>query len=224
MGSRIEFKRPDGTSAPGYLAEGANAAHAPGVVMLEEWWGVTDQIVASADRLANEGFRVLIPDLYRGRTAATGDEANHLAQGLDFGDATTQEFLAANGAKVGVLGFCMGGALALLCAMKVREFAAAVPFYGFPPEEAGDVGAIRIPVMGHWALHDAHFPLARVDAIEARMLEAKVPYEFHRYDAKHAFLNPAGVGAAGLGNYDPAAASLAWDRTVAFLHRTLDEA
>lgn len=228
MGSMIEITRPDGASAPGYLAEGTTAPNAPGVVMLEEWWGVTDEIVQCADRLAAHGFRVVIPDLFRGRVAATGDEANHLAQGLDFVDAATQDargaaqFLARNGAKVGVLGFCMGGALALLCAMHVAEFSAAVAFYGFPPEEGGDLGSIRIPLQGHWAQRDAFFPIARVDQIEARLRDAKVSYEFHRYDAMHGFSNRAEVGHSGLGNYDEAAASLAWERSLEFLHRTLD--
>ncbi len=222
MGSMIEFTRPDGAKAPGYLAEPKEPKSAPGVVMLEEWWGVNDQIISTAERMAAAGFRVLIPDLYRGRVAATGDEANHLMQGLDFTDAAMQDargaaqYLAANGKKVGVIGFCMGGALTLLCAMHIPEFSAAIPFYGFPPEEAGDPGSIKIPLQGHWALHDEFFSIARVDAIEARLREMHVPYEFHRYDAGHAFSNPGGIG-----NFNEAAAELAWKRSIDFLHRTL---
>ena len=190
--------------------------------MLEEWWGVNDQIIDTAERMAAAGFRVLIPDLYRGRVAATGDEANHLMQGLDFTDAAMQDargaaqYLAANGKKVGAIGFCMGGALTLLCAMHVPELSAAIPFYGFPPEEAGDPGTIKIPLQGHWALNDEFFPIARVDAIEARLREKHVPYEFHRYDAGHAFSNPGGIG-----NFNEAAAKLAWKRSIEFFHRTL---
>jgi carboxymethylenebutenolidase len=77
----IEFPRPDGKAAPGYYAAPSGAANAPGVVMLEEWWGVTDHIKHTADKLAAAGFRVLVPDLYRGRVAAVGDEANHLMEG-----------------------------------------------------------------------------------------------------------------------------------------------
>jgi len=222
MGSMIEFTRPDGAKAPGYLAEPGDPKNAPGIVMLEEWWGVNDQIISTAERMATAGFRVLIPDLYRGRVAATGDEANHLMQGLDFTDAAMQDargaaqYLAKNGKKVGVIGFCMGGALTLLSAMHLDEFAAAVPFYGFPPEEAGDPGSIKIPLQGHWALRDEYFPIARVDAIEARLREAGAPYEFHRYDAGHAFSNPGGIG-----NYNEAAAKLAWERSIEFFRRTL---
>lgn len=222
MSDMIEFGRPDGAQAPGYYIRPAGGNDAPGVVMLEEWWGVNDQIKETADRLASAGFRVLVPDLYRGRVAATGDEATHLMQGLDFGDAATQDargaaqYLARNGKKVGVIGFCMGGALTLLAAMHVAEFSAACIWYGYPPEEAGDPSTIAIPVQGHWALHDEYFGIARVDAIEQAMKAGGRPPEFHRYDAKHAFYNPGGIG-----NHDEAAAELAWERTVEFFNRTL---
>lgn len=222
MGSMIEFERPDGKVAPGYLAQPADRDGSPGVVMLEEWWGVNEEIKQTAERLAAEGFRVLIPDFYRGRVAATGDEANHLMQGLDFGDAAAQDargaaqFLKKRAGKVGVIGYCMGGALTILAAMQVPEFDAAVVFYGYPPPEAGDLSRIRIPIMGHWALHDEFFTVAGVDAIETQLKAGNVPYEFHRYDAKHAFSNPK-----GLGNYNRDAADTAWRRTVDFFNRTL---
>ena len=221
MGETIQFARPDGGEAPGYLAASDSAA--PGVVLFEEWWGLTDHMKETADRLSHDGFSVLVPDLYRGRVAATGDEANHLMEGLDFRDAATQDargaatFLRERGARrVGVMGFCMGGALAMLAAMHAGTFDAAVVFYGFPPAEAGDPGSIRIPVMGHWATSDGFFTIDRVDDIERRLRDAGVPHEFHRYDAKHAFYNPG-----GLGNYDREHAETAWARTVAFLKKTL---
>ena len=222
MGSTIDFTRPDGKSAPGYLAEPARGQGAPGVVMLEEWWGVNDEIKQTAERLASEGFRVLIPDLFRGRVAATGDEANHMMEGLDFADAATQDtrgavqHLKRSGGKVGVIGFCMGGALTLLAAMYVPEVDAAVTWYGYPPAEAGDLSKIHIPLMGHWALHDQFFTIEGVDAIEHQLKAGGVPYEFHRYDAKHAFGNPK-----GLGHYDRDATETAWRRSVEFFNRTL---
>ncbi len=228
MSGMIEFQRPDGQKAPGYYAAPANGDHQPGIVLLEEWWGVTEHIKHTADALAAAGFRVLVPDLYRGRVAAIGDEANHLMQGLDFGDAATQDargaaqYLKATGSpKVGVIGFCMGGALTMLSAMFVREFDAAVDYYGFPPPEAGDPGSIAIPFQGHWATHDEFFPIARVDQIEARFKEAHVPYEFHRYDAKHAFHNPNEPGSSGLGNYDKVLADLSWHRSIDFFKKHL---
>lgn len=222
MGSTIDFTRPDGQHAPGYLASSPRGNGAPGIVMLEEWWGVNDEIKADAERLAGEGFRVLIPDLFRGRVAATGDEANHMMQGLDFADAASQDtrgaaqYLKKDSAKVGIIGFCMGGALALLAAMHVPEIDAAVSWYGAPPEEAGDPSTIRIPVQGHFALHDAFFKIEDVGKIESKLKADGADYEFFRYDAKHAFGNPR-----GLGNYDRDAAELAWRRTVEFFNRTL---
>ncbi len=228
MNGMIEFARPDGGRAPGYYTAPENGEHLPGVVLLEEWWGVTDHIKHTADALAAAGFRVLVPDLYRGRTAAVGDEANHLMQGLDFGDAATQDtrgaaqYLKATGsAKVGVIGFCMGGALTMLAAMYVPDVDAAVDYYGFPPPEAGDPGTIKIPFQGHWATHDEFFPIERVDQIESRFKDAGVPHEFHRYDARHAFHNPSEVGQSGLGNYDKVLADLSWERALAFLKRNL---
>lgn len=221
----IEFTRPDGQKAPGYYS-GADGV--PGVVMLEEWWGVTDHIKSTADELAAEGFRVLVPDLYRGRVAAVGDEANHLMQGLDFADAATQDargaaqyLLSTGSAKVGVIGFCMGGTLTVLSAMYDPEFSAAVTFYGYPTEQAGDVGTITIPVQGHWATQDEHFSIEGVDRIESRLNETGVPHEFHRYDAKHAFHNPNQPGHAGLGHYNEEFAKVAWRRSVDFLKRNL---
>jgi carboxymethylenebutenolidase len=190
--------------------------------MLEEWWGVNSEIKAEAERLAGEGFRVLIPDLFRGRVAATGDEANHMMQGLDFRDAASQDtrgaaqYLKKAGGKVGVIGFCMGGALALLAAMHLPEIDAAVSWYGAPPPEAGDPSKIRIPLQGHWALHDDFFKIQDVDKMESKLKAGNVEYEFFRYDAKHAFGNPR-----GLGNYNREAAELAWRRTVEFFNRTL---
>ncbi len=227
-GTMIEFARPDGQKAPGYYSA-AGADRAPGVVLIEEWWGVTDWIKSTADQLAAAGFRVLIPDLFRGRTAAVGDEANHLIEGLNFGDATSQDargaatYLASSGSsKVGVMGYCIGGLLAMLCAMDdAGEFASAVTFYGLPPAEAGDPGMITIPIQGHWATKDSFFSLDKVDAFEARLKAGGVVHEFYRYDADHGFCNTGEVGKAGLGHYDAAAAIGAWARTTQFLKRTL---
>ncbi|HEY9085340.1 MAG TPA: dienelactone hydrolase family protein [Candidatus Tyrphobacter sp.] len=222
MGRMIEFARPDGKRAPGYLAEPVKRDGAPRIVMLQEWWGLNDEIKQTAEEFAREGFRVLIPDLYRGRSTAEGEEANHLAAGLDFGDAATQDargaaqFLQKQGGKVGVIGYCMGGALALIAALHDPEFAAVVTYYGYPGPEAGDLSKIRIPVMGHWAKHDAHFNLAGVEAIEAKLKAGSVPHEFFTYDAKHAFANPK-----GLGNYDHEIAQTAFRRTIEFFEQNL---
>jgi len=227
MGSMVEFARPDGKTAPAYFAQASDPA-APGIVLFEEWWGLDDRIRTAADRLASHGYCVLVPDLFRGRSAATGDEANHLMEGLDFGDAAMQDaagaarFLRERGARrVGVAGFCMGGALAMLSVMHGREFDAASIWYGYPPADAGDVGTIGVPLQGHWALEDSFFTIEGVEAIERKLDAAGVPHEFHRYDAKHGFYNTGEVGAGGLGHYHPEHAETAWRRTVEFFDRTL---
>ncbi|MGC1380426.1 MAG: dienelactone hydrolase family protein [Candidatus Baltobacteraceae bacterium] len=226
--SVIEFARPDGKTAPGYLSEARDPQDAPGIVCLAEWWGVDERVKATADRLASHGFNVLVPDLYRGRSAATGDEANHLMEGLDFADAAGQDasgaaaYLRERGAKrVGVIGFCMGGALAMLAAIHGHAFDAASVWYGFPPEEAGDPATIEIPIQGHWATQDGFFKIGRVAAIERALQDAGVKHEFHRYDAQHGFYNTGEVGQGGLGHYHPEHAETAWRRTIDFFDRTL---
>jgi carboxymethylenebutenolidase len=228
MGATIDFRRPDGKTAPGYLAEAPQPQHAPGVVMVEEWWGVDDRIKATADRLASHGYNVLVPDLFRGRSAATGDEANHLTEGLDFNDAATQDvpgaahYLRDRGARrVGVMGFCMGGALAMLALMRGGNFDAASLWYGYPPPEPGDPGTISVPIQGHWANEDTFFTIQGVDALEHKLKAAGVPYEFYRYGAKHGFYNTGELGKGGLGHYHPEHAETAWRRTVEFFDRTL---
>ncbi len=233
MGTAIEYSRPDGGTTPGYFCP-APPPHGPGaagVVVIPEWWGLDERIKATADRLASYGFNVLVPDLFRGRSAATGDEANHLMEGLDFGDAATQDVVGAarylrdRGAKrVGVIGFCMGGALALIAAMNGRAFDAASLWYGYPPPEAGDPGTIGIPIQGHWATGDGFFTIAGVDALEQRLADAGVKHEFHRYDAQHGFYNTGEVGRGGLGHYHREHAETAWQRTVDFFDRTLRRA
>lgn len=226
MGERIEYARPDGKTSPAYHAP-SGKADAPGIVLVSEWWGVTADMMAIADRYAGLGYRVIVPDLFRGRTAAVGDEATHLMEGLDFGDAASQDIRGAlahlkrNGAKAGVTGYCMGGALTLLTAMHAKEADAAVVFYGYPPPEAGDPATIEIPLQCHFAKHDEFFAPAGVEKLEERLKAGKVPYELFWYDAKHAFANPNPPGSSGLGHYDPEAAHVSWERAVRFWKNTL---
>ena len=229
MGRMIEYRRPDGQGVSGYLAEPAEVVAAPGIVVIQEWWGLNDQIRGVADKLAAAGYRALVPDLYRGQVALGANEAQHLMEGLDFGVAAGQDlrgavqYLKASGsARVGVTGFCMGGALTLLAAVNVPEADACVVWYGFPPLEYVDAAKIKAPLMGHWALEDTAFPIAKVAELEKKLDDAHVGYEFHRYQAKHAFANEtADSKKLDFLKYDPAAAALAWQRTLEFLARHL---
>src|SRR5260370_23172089 len=134
MGTMIEFARPGGGGSKGSLASAGQCR--PGVVVIEEWWGLNDQICGVADRFARAGYNALAPDLYKGRVTTAPDEANHLMTGLDFAGATHQDLrgaaqhLKSHSGKVAVMGYCMGGALTIAAAGHVPEFAAGVAFYG----------------------------------------------------------------------------------------------
>jgi len=225
----IQFKRPDGSSVDGYLVEPTDKANAPGVVVIQEWWGLDEEVKSVAERLAKAGYRALVPDLYRGKLALEANEAEHLMNGLNFGDAATQDirgavqYLKATGSKkVAVTGFCMGGALTILSACNVPELDGTVVWYGYPPLEYVDAAAIQKPMMAHWALHDEFFSIAGIDQLEDKLKQAGTSYDFHRYDTKHAFANPksADRGLPPL-EYNAEAAKLAWDRTMGFLKKNL---
>lgn len=227
----IEFKRPDGQILKGYLAEPSDKTNAPGIVVIQEWWGLDDEIKSVADRFAKAGYRALVPDLYRGKLALEANEAEHLMGDLNFGDAAGQDirgavqYLKATGSgKVAVTGFCMGGALTVLAACNVPELDASIVWYGNPPLEYVNAQAITKPMLGHWALHDEFFSIAGVDQLEEKLKQAGVNYEFHRYDTKHAFANPKS-DTRGLGplKYNAQAAQLAWDRTIEFLQKNINQ-
>jgi len=229
MGKTISYKRPDGKDVAGYLAEPAQGAAAPGLVVIQEWWGLNEQIKGVADRMAAAGYRALVPDLYRGKVALAANEAEHLMNGLNFGDAAGQDvrgavqYLKGTGCpKVGVTGFCMGGALTVLSAVNVPEMDAGVIWYGYPPLEYVDAAKIKAPLLGHWATRDEAFPIAKVDELEKMLAKAGAKFEFHRYDAKHAFANEtADSKNMAMLKYDPALAKQAWERTMGFFGKHL---
>lgn len=230
MAQMITFQRPDGAAVPGYLAEAAEPFGA--LVVIQEWWGLNEQIRGVADRFAAAGFTTLVPDLYRGKRTVEAEEAEHLKSDLDFGDAATQDIRGAllhlkglklGSGKVGVTGYCMGGALTWLAAQASPEADAAVVWYGMPPVEAIDPARLKLPVQAHWATQDAFFAIDQVDALEARLQAAGARYEGHRYLAHHAFANETaqGPGRIAQTQYDATWTQRAWDRTLRFLGRHL---
>jgi carboxymethylenebutenolidase len=229
MGKTISFDRPDGKTVPGYFAEPAHATGAPAIVVIQEWWGVNGQIRGVADRLAHAGYRALVPDLYRGKSTVEAEEAHHLMTGLNFGDAASQDirgavqYLRAGGGKVGVTGFCMGGALTLLAACAAPEIDAAVVWYGCPPLDYIDATKIKAPLQAHWATQDEFFPIATIDPLEEKLRAAHVTFDFHRYLAHHGFANECAVGPGRIPatQYDPVWSQQAWDRTFRFFGRLL---
>jgi carboxymethylenebutenolidase len=223
MGTHISFKRPDGKDAAGYLANAARS-DAPGVVVIQEWWGLSENIKGLCDRFALAGFDALAPDLYAGVLVPYHDveAANKQMGSLDFMDATTQtvrgatQFLAKNGARVGLTGFCLGGAVTIIGATKIPELTAGVVFYGIPPEQAARPADVKIPLQGHFANTDDWCTPQLVDGFEKAMKEAGKSLELFRYDAQHAFVNEQRVSV-----HDRAAAELAWGRATAFFHKHL---
>ena len=227
MGSTVSFERPDGQTVQGYFVEVPGAVGS--VVVIQEWWGLNDQIRGVAERVGQAGYNALVPDLYRGKSTVEAEEASHLMGALDFADAAAQDvrgavqFLKARGGKVAVTGYCMGGALTVLSSMLVPEMDAGVIWYGLPPLEFVDASKIRAPMMAHWATQDGAFPITNVDALEEKFRAAGVDYTGHRYLAYHGFANETAVGPRRieLTQYDAAWAQVAWDRTFRFLGRHL---
>lgn len=218
MGATITFKRPDGKDASGYFAP-TGAANAPGVVVIQEWWGLQDQIKGIADRLALAGYNALAPDLYSGVVVPYHDRDAAAKQmgSLNFLDATDEsvrgaaQFLKRNGAKAAITGFCMGGAVSVIAACRVGEFACAVPFYGVPPEAVAKGSDVQMPLQGHFANTDDWCTPAAVDKFEADLKASGKTFEIHRYDAEHGFVNEQRSA-----SHDRRNAEIAWGRMLAF--------
>jgi carboxymethylenebutenolidase len=224
MGERVRFKA-NGHDTEGYLARPASGG-GPGVVVLQEWWGLVPHIENIADRFAAEGFVALAPDLYHGEKATGPDQAGKLMMALSI-DRTEQDLAGAidhlqqvsgaAGQGVGTVGFCMGGALSLFAASKNPEVAACVVFYGGHPHVKPDLPALRAPVLGLWAGKDGFVTPAVVAQLDEQLTALGKPHEFHTYpDAQHAFFNDTRPEV-----YDPEASTDAWRRTIDFFRRAL---
>jgi carboxymethylenebutenolidase len=213
-----------GGTAHGYLAL-PPSGRGPGVVVIQEWWGLTTHIKDVTDRLAAEGFVALAPDLFGGTTTHDSDEAGTLMQELpveqasrDLGGAV--DFLlgheAVTSSKVGAVGFCMGGGFVLvLAAQQGDRIGAAVPFYGVLTEDYPSFENLTSPLMGHFGEQDDFTVPDAVRELAARIeKESTVTPQFFFYPAGHAFFNDENH----LGTHDPEQAALAWGRTMAFLH------
>ncbi|MGH8999840.1 MAG: dienelactone hydrolase family protein [Acidimicrobiia bacterium] len=230
MGDTVEFAV-DGTTASGYLVSPPGGS-GPGVIVIQEWWGLSPSIKEMADRLAADGFVALAPDLYHGEVAGHDemDKAGRLMRGLppdraarDMSGAVDYlaDHPAVTGEGLGVMGFCMGGMLTLLlAAARPDRIRAAVPFYGFPqPGGEPDWEPMTAAVQGHMAGVDDHFTPDAARALEAKLRSAgkEVTFTIHE-GAGHAVMGPHNA----LGTLDEKLAAEVWPEATAFLHHKLD--
>jgi len=221
MGKDVRFAEGGGE---GYLSEPrGDDGSVRGVVVIQEWWGINDHIRNVADRFADAGFLALAPDLYHGVLTSSPDEAGKLSMALHMEEAERDlrdavgYLHSRTGHPVGVVGFCMGGALSLFtaCANGARV-GACVIYYGGHPKVSYDFDNLAAPVLGHWADHD-DFANASIKPIEDELAARGKPYEFHRYlGTQHAFFNDTRPAV-----YDLDAAGQSWQRTLRFLRENL---
>ena len=222
MGEIVTFASNGGT-ASGYLARPANGT-GKGVIVIQEWWGLNDNIKGIADRFAGEGFVALAPDMYHGKVTGEPDEAGKLLMALNIEQAEKDlrgavTYLSdVTNAPVGTVGFCMGGALSLFAACKTGDrVGACVDFYGGHPAVTYDWDSLTAPVLGIWADHD-DFVNPNVPAYERALMDRDKDYEFVTYpNTQHAFFNDEHPEP----QYNPAAAAAAWEKTIAFFRDKL---
>jgi carboxymethylenebutenolidase len=225
MGEMIDFPS-NGSSGEGYLA--APDGGGPGVVVIQEWWGLVDHIKDVCERFAAEGFVALAPDLYHGEVTSEPDEAGKKMMALrldqaakDMSGAVDEVARRSSGSGVGVVGFCMGGGLALVLAgQRSDAVKAVVPFYGALAWEGvePDYGAIKGAVLGHYAEHDEWASPEVARGLETGLKAAgNDDVTVHIYEgAEHAFFNDTRPEV-----HDEAASRVAWERTIEFLRSRL---
>jgi carboxymethylenebutenolidase len=218
----VEFPS-NGQSCQGYLAEPDGTG--PGVVVIQEWWGLVPHIMDVADRFAGEGFVALAPDLYRGESTTEPDEAQKKMMALDLARAARDmagsvTYLLSSERvepkKVGSVGFCMGGALSLVLGT-VAPVDAVVSYYGFPFREQPEWDNLKAPVLGHFAEQDQFFSPAAASELFERLRGTGTSAELHVYNGvDHAFFNDENTD-----GFNSDAANLSWDRTLSFFRSHL---
>ncbi|HEY3994111.1 MAG TPA: dienelactone hydrolase family protein [Ktedonobacteraceae bacterium] len=217
----------NGNGAYAYIAEPDDNAQHPGVVVIQEWWGLEPHVRDIAQRLAAEGFVVAVPDLYHGKIATEPDDAMKMVMMLRKNvDRAAQEIGGAldtlkarsnvEPKKLGLIGFCVGGFLTYIVASRYKDLGAVVPFYGAgydpTPEE---VAKVQAPVLAFYGSQDNSVPPAQIEKIERLYRQANKDFTVKVYNAGHAFINPD----HGSGN--EAAAAEAWPLAVNFLRQHL---
>ncbi len=223
-GEMVRFPS-NGQEAEGYLAKPASGS-GPGVVVIQEWWGLVPHIKDVCDRFAGEGFVALAPDLYHGKSTAEPDEAGKLMMAMKIDEAARDmsgavDYLvgldATTGDKVGCVGFCMGGGLSLYLASLKPQIGACVIYYGVLPGAQPDLSKVQAPVLGHYAEHDQFASPASARELENKLKSLNKQVEFHIYPGTdHAFFNDTRPEV-----YHAEAARQSWERTLAFFREHL---
>jgi carboxymethylenebutenolidase len=228
-GAMIQFPS-NAHQTPGYLSKPEGAGPFPALIAIQEWWGLVGHIKDVADRLAAQGFVTLAPDLYHGATADEPDEARKLAMALDRERAIAEIVAAAAYLRglpdvqpkaIGIVGWCMGGGLALSAAAHAAQqhsdpFGAVVCFYG-RPLEAADTAKLKAPVLGLYGELDTGIPQSLVQGFDKDLEKAGVQHYVHTYaGAPHAFFNDGRPH-----TYHAEASQDAWGRTLAWFRQHL---
>jgi len=221
-GKMVDFPSNGGTTQ-GYLATPASGK-GPGVLVIQEWWGLVPHIKRVADRFAAEGFAALAPDMYHGKTADEPDGAGKLFMALNIAQAEKDlrgaaTYLAGQSStpKLGAVGFCMGGQLALFAGTVNPNVGAVVDFYGIHPNVKPDYSKLSGPVLGLFAEKDGFVTPQTAREVDAAIKKAGKSSEIHIYpNVDHAFFNEDNTAA-----YNKAAADDAWRRTLAFFRQHL---
>ena len=224
MGEMVQFAS-NGRETDGYLSI-PQSGSGPAVVVIQEWWGLVDHIKDVCDRFAADGFVALAPDLFHGKTTKSPDEAGKLMMALRIDEAEKdlsgavnyllQQAFTASG-SVGVVGFCMGGALSLYTATKNVDVGACVVFYGGHPNVKPDLPKLYAPMLGLYAERDGFVTPDSVRELESKLRALGKPVEVHVYpETDHAFFNDTRPEV-----YNAEAAADAWRRTIEFLRKYL---
>lgn len=224
-GQMIEFTN-NGSTSQGYLATPAKGK-GPGVIVLQEWWGLVDHIKDICDRFASAGFVALAPDLYHGESTTSPDDAGRLMMAINIERTESDlrgavEYLLAHeattGTKVGTVGFCMGGQLSLYAACANDKVGACVNFYGIHPDVKPNLATLQAPILGFFAENDSSVPPAAARQLERDLKAAGKQVEVHIYDnADHAFFNDTRPEV-----FNEAYAQDAWAKMLAFYTSNLN--
>jgi carboxymethylenebutenolidase len=224
MGAEVTFASEAGSKLAGYVSEPGGTGKAGGVVVIQEWWGVNDHIKSVCDRFAQAGFVGIAPDLYHGKRPATKEEAATMMRELDTKRAVAEigetaaylESVPRCNGKVAVVGFCLGGALALAASRHVDGLAAVVAFYGIPALPLDEYTKVTVPIQAHFAKKDDWAKASVAEEIQQRVRSGGGRMDLFVYDAGHAFMRATDPQV-----HDAASARLAWERTVEFFGKHL---